>query len=83
MLFYAMQSPRSLSNCQLCMTPAPKQSCLTLVQEPSRLIARIGDAELTVFVDTLSGTFSIASKQLGDVASKDTVCVSYTAGDFA
>jgi hypothetical protein len=44
-----------------------------LALEPSRLVARIGDAELTLFVDTLSGTFSMASKQLGDVASKNGV----------
>jgi hypothetical protein len=69
-----MNFQRSLSNSCLDLCCVPSQSQLTLVQEPSRLVARIGDAELTLFVDTLSGTFSMASKQLGDVASKDAVC---------
>jgi hypothetical protein len=70
-----MNSQRSLSNSTLCLDlcSVPSQSQLTLVQEPSRLVARIGDAEITLFVDALSGTFSMASKQLGDVASKDAV----------
>ena len=46
------------------------QSPLSLRLESTRMIASVGEAQVVVYVDSLSGTFSAASSLLDGVTSK-------------